>query len=288
MALSAINKANFLFLAVLLLILGAHLYKLILFDSNKNLEFGWYPHEKWGAGPMRWSWRRARLVAKAKTDLLGIIVYNHPNMPSEPAGLLLRLCLDGKELDKVHLGKGVFRGLYYYVPGIKGREITLDLDVGRTFNLYKQKLGTDIRDLGVALSPLSFLEIPPPDGIGVYGWEEWNEPGLEIAHNGRVRVRWTGRRATLLTDQFMSANHVYCKLLHPDIKERPVTLSILGDSGPLLELNIAHNEWRSLAFLKEKLRGSDTVTFSLSRTWNPKEYGFSEDSRDLGLALMMQ
>ena len=35
----------------------------------------------------------------------------------------------------------------------------------------------------------------------------------------------------------------------------------------------------------DELKGSEVLTFQVSRTWNPKLAGISEDSRDLGVAV---
>ena len=35
----------------------------------------------------------------------------------------------------------------------------------------------------------------------------------------------------------------------------------------------------------DELKGSKVLTFQVSRTWNPKLAGISEDSRDLGVAV---
>ncbi len=256
--------------------------------SSRRLEYGFHGVEQWAVGPMRWTWKTARLVVDAKTDLLGLYVYNLQHLKSGPAGVPLKIFVDDRELDIVHLKQNYLTGLYYYIPGIAGRDISIDLYLDKTFTPYKSGLGYDFRQLGIAVSRPVSLEIMPPDGIGFYEWESWDEaiPGLSI--EGPVKVRWTGRQSSLPMEKVRKAQRrLFIKSLHPDIGTRPVKLKLLGDRDALAEVVFTDTSWKEIIVSDDQLRQNKVLTLVVSRTFNPKELGISDDSRDLGLVVVL-
>ena len=65
----------------------------------------------------------------------------------------------------------------------------------------------------------------------------------------------------------------------------PVRVEIIGDEGIIKEEVFRDHQWKRVSISPEEISGSKVLTFQVSRTWNPKLAGVSEDSRDLGVAV---
>ncbi len=72
---------------------------------------------------------------------------------------------------------------------------------------------------------------------------------------------------------------------HPGIDKDPVRVEIIGDDGVIREEVFKHNQWKKVLLGADELKGSKVLTFRVSRTWNPRLAGISEDSRDLDVAV---
>ena len=72
---------------------------------------------------------------------------------------------------------------------------------------------------------------------------------------------------------------------HPAIDKDPVRVEIIGDDGVIRKELFTDYKWKNVVLKSEELGGTDVLTFQVSRTWNPKLAGVSEDSRDLGVAV---
>lgn len=286
--------------SLILLLAVGYIHKLFC-SHNKgedNFEYGYYPYENWKKGKMRWMWRKALARVEAASDLFGFrVVAGGPNS-TEPDGLTFKVYLNGKLLDQIHLFDGDHRYLYYYVPGIEGKEIKIGTEVDKTYNPLRMRINEDGRDLGAAVSPISFLKIFPKDGVGFYKWEKWG--GTEILgwQKDRERwFRWTGRRASLLIADFAPAEHserirfnegnieFYLKCAHPDIEKKGVIVRVLGNGSLLKKVAFADHGWKKVVFKGEVLKGVAVITFEVSRTWNPKMMEMTGDRRDLGVAV---
>ena len=115
-----------------------------------------------------------------------------------PEGLKVRLSLNNKLLDELHFFNGSVKPTYYYLPGIKDKDVEIEIEVDKTFNPFREGLSGDPRELGVAVSPISFLKIMPNDGIGFYAWENVDgEEGKETPKKHPLKFRRTGRQASI-------------------------------------------------------------------------------------------
>jgi len=72
---------------------------------------------------------------------------------------------------------------------------------------------------------------------------------------------------------------------HPDIEEEGVGVKILGDGVLLRGIEFGDHGMKRVVLGEEELRGKEVLTFEVSRTWNPKRMGVSQDNRDLGVAV---
>jgi hypothetical protein len=141
--------------------------------------------------------------------------------------------------------------------------------------------------LGVAVSEIKFLDELPKDGIGFYHRETWGGgqiPGWP--HDLPKRFRWTGMRASMRVKSGLK-NGITLFLLssHPDINKSPVRVEIIGDNGIIREEVFVDNKWTKVLLKDDELRDLKVLTFQVSRTWNPKLVGVSNDSRELGVAV---
>ena len=84
------------------------------------------------------------------------------------------------------------------------------------------------------------------------------------------------------TDRGMS---LFLHAAHPNIQQFPVTVKITGDNKIIKEELFNNTAWKKVLVTPEELKGSTSITFEVSRTWNPKLSGVSNDTRDLGIAV---
>ena len=78
---------------------------------------------------------------------------------------------------------------------------------------------------------------------------------------------------------------IFLMCAHPGIDKDPVRVGIIGDDGVIREEVFKSNQWKSVLLEADEFSGSKVLTFQVSRIWNPKLAGISEDSRDLGVAV---
>ncbi len=266
---------------LIVLTLSGHAYNFIAQDNpligNTQNNYGYYGEENWGGKTMRWTGKKSSNVVKAQGNFIKFnLVSSHINS-SEPEGLKVTVTIDDFFEESVHFFNGGDKELRYYLPGINGKDIVIKTEVSRTFNPKKLKISNDPRTLGIALEVIKFPYSIPQCGIGFYGLEEWD--GSEP-----FKFRWTGRRASVALKDIAPENiHVLCS--HPDIKIDPVEVRVFVDDKILWQKEINHNLWEKVDMDAENLPDRGFVTFDVSRTWNPKAMGISEDVRDLGIAV---
>ena len=78
---------------------------------------------------------------------------------------------------------------------------------------------------------------------------------------------------------------VFLRCAHPDIDKEGVVVRILGNRKVIREERFEDHGWKKVEFKGDELQGVEVVTFEVSRTWNPKLMGVSQDNRDLGVAV---
>lgn len=286
------------FLAVLL---GGHVYNHLASGKQlPDLEYGLYGVEKWNGDDIRWTMKQAGMRRRATCPLFGFRLVAAPENSKAPDGLKVSIEMDGKAWDEIRFPTEGSKPVYYYVPGIEGKEVDLKLKVNRTFKHRYEGGTTYEREQGVGLGEVSFLKIFPRQGVGFYGLEEeLGSPGNEDRQ--AVRFRWTGKRASIEVQRIKDLNRpagkarlqktadggieLMLKCGHPDISEKPVEVRVLGDARLIRTEKFENHAWRRIKLTKEELEGVRALTFEVSRTWNPKLMGISEDGRDLGVGV---
>ncbi len=266
-------------------------YKAI--QASKELpiskEYGfYYPFENWNGKKMVWIGKKALAKYKVESNIFGFQIFAPEYTTETSSGLEVIIHVNGELLDKLHFFEGGARFLYYYFPFGDQKTMTLFTEVSAVFNPKAIGLNNDDRDLGIAFSPLQFLRLMPPEGIGFYdpeicegdlpmGWDKDKE----------FTFRWTKKRASLLFPAFTKRNdlNLFVLAMHPDLDRQPVNLTIKVAGKIIKILQLTESTWQKLVLPVEGEAGNKVLTFEVDRTWNPKLKGISSDSRDLGIAV---
>jgi hypothetical protein len=127
----------------------------------------------------------------------------------------------------------------------------------------------------------------PLDGVGFYDWESWDgKKGHGWPDDIPPEFRWTGMHASMnMQREFKKGAALFLMCTHPDIDKDPVIVEIMCDDDLMRRETFTDNRWKKVAIKAEEVKGSKALTFRVSRTWNPKLTGISDDGRDLGVAV---
>jgi len=280
----ALRKGIILFFTLLIL---NYAFNFIKGDRSSKI-YGYYGLERSVEGkPFFWTKKESSDQMTAQSDMLMITVTaSKYNIGDD--GLFIKLFINDTQVLEQHFLSPQTKVFYCYVPGIAHKEIIIKTWVDKTFCPKSIGLNNDSRELGIMMSPVAFwVDILPKDGIGFYNWETWGAPlSSDWSDNVPVRVRWTGLRASMdignYTDRSFS---FFLHAAHPDIQQFPVTVKITGDNKIIIQELFNSTAWKKVLITPEELKGSTRITFEVSRTWNPKLSGVSNDTRDLGIAV---
>jgi O-antigen ligase len=276
--------------SLFILVLSVHIYNLHAEGSKiKSNEYGFYAYENWQDDKMRWTMQNAGMRFKALSNLFSFnMVAQSPNSDG-PKGLKVKLFLDDELLDEIHFFKGGKRSLCYYMPSIQDKEVQFRIEVNKTFNPLILGFSRDKRELGVAMSPISFPQKMPEQGVGFYNWEtSENHYLVEWPQDRPFRYRRTGRRGTInLRTELQKGGALFLRCGHPNIGENPVRVEILADDDLIKQQIFTDYNWKKVIITPDDIKGSTRLTLQVSRTWNPKLSGISQDGRDFGVAMAL-
>lgn len=156
----------------------------------------------------------------------------------------------------------------------------------KTFVPKDLKINTDNRELGVNIDYIMLSNIK----YFFYQWETLNSIIPGFPENTAVKFRWSRIRSSMNVDEFLynnSKKELFLKCDHPDIKERPVNVSLLADDEVIKEILLDNNQWQTISLETVNFENKKTLTFRVSRTWSPKTFGISNDNRELGVAVAL-
>ena len=110
--------------------------------------------------------------------------------------------------------------------------------------------------------------------IGFYNLEKWEEGNY----------RWSGGKGIIRLDG-AGLREVNFKCLHPDVEIEPVTLSVFLNDEPLDKIVFSKKGTVKRQYhIPETQREVNEMLIKVSRTWNPRRYG-SSDNRNIGIAV---
>ena len=255
-------------------------------NEERKYEYGFYSYEDWNDKKVRWMAKKAFSKTFVTGSVMDFDVYATPHNIG-PKGLNFKVFINGKLWDEINFFGKETRNLKFYVPYKKNEPIELKTVVNKTFIPIRLGLNKDPRTLGVGISEIRFDEEVPPEGIGFWGMETWTgEPISEWPQNAQEKFRWTGLRASM-NFKVEPKNKVTLFLIvaHPDADKNPVRVEISTDGGFREEVIFTDRQWKKVLLSQEAFCDSKVLTFHVSRTWNPKLSGLSEDHRDLGVVV---
>ena len=137
------------------------------------------------------------------------------------------------------------------------------------------------------MSPTAFLKIMPRDGVGFYSWETSENidiPGWPPEHP--LKYRMTGKRGSINTEyELQNGGILFLRCSHPNLNNDPVRVEIFADNKMINQEIFSDHHWKNIVLSGDDVADSRAITLQVSRTWNPKLAGISDDKRDLGVAV---
>jgi len=110
--------------------------------------------------------------------------------------------------------------------------------------------------------------------IGFYNLEKWEEGNY----------RWSGGKGIIRFDGG-GLRELNFKCLHPDVEIEPVKLSVFLNDEPLDQIVFSEKGTVKRKYhIPDQQRKVNEMLIKVSRTWNPRKYG-SSDNRNIGVAV---
>lgn len=227
-------------------------------------------------------------AVEASSNIFNIMVSAAARNNRLLEGVRLKIFMNDELLDDRYFFKSLEKIFYYYVPSIKNRKVEIKTEIHQIFKPYRG----DDANIEMTVSPASFIKAFPEEGIGFYEWGKSMvgrrfPPGLP-SEPVLFDSRWTGMRATFhITDSLREKGVIYASARHPYLNQQPVTVDIIGDKGLIQREWFWNNRWKKIQLMPDQLKQTRTLTFKVNRTWNPRLSAVSDDSRDLGVAVVL-
>lgn len=261
-------------------------YGLQVYSADQSMDkyVGFYPKEDWGTkGIFRWTGRKAE-IGLEKSGVVWIdFSSNAPHLNSQP--LLLDVSLNGNSIDRITFFDNRIVSRKYFIPsgGQQPPDNQLEFNLSRTWNPRAEGVSADSRNLGVAVGEPKFLSPVLTSDLGVYGWQLVEETG-----HGEIRsrrYRWTHKEALLDLKKYGDTPvTLLMKSDQPYISEHPVVVDIFQQNNKVGSIRLVNHNWNRFP-LMQQLKRELPLTIRVNRTYNSKLEGYSNDSRDLGVAL---
>jgi hypothetical protein len=225
---------------------------------------------------------------KATSNIFGINVSATTKNNLLVNGVKLKIFVNDELVDVRHFFKSSKETLYYYIPSMKDGDVEIRTEIHPVFKVYRRG---DAR-IPVTVSPPSFFEALPEDGIGFHPWAKsligrHFYPGLP-AEPVIVDARWTGMQATLnVTELLRNKGFIYLQSSNPYQERRPVCVDIIGEQGCMKRAWFWNGHWKKIHLPPDQLKQTKTLTFRVNQTWNPSLVKVLDDSRDLGIVVAL-
>ncbi len=267
----------------------AEKYGLAVYADDQEVEnyLGFYPKEDWGKrGIYRWSGRRAVMVLE-KVGSIGLdFSCSAPGLSVNP--IVLDVLFDGRSLDQITFWNNMTISRNYYIPPeSQGGGRRIELRVSRTWNPRREGISADYRNLGVAVGEPKYQGRVPAEDIGFYDWQMETGPGDEQKEKRELRYRWTRQEAVLAFERkSKTPDSLLLKTEQPYLNIHPVDVQFLQQDKKIGSFRLADYKW-NMVRLPQQLQTGLPLVIRVNRTWNPKREGYSDDPRDLGVAVAL-
>jgi putative inorganic carbon (HCO3(-)) transporter len=182
--------------------------------------------------------------------------------------------IDGVPVDTVEFQNTDWKELSYYLPHLHWRK-RIDLKIKTSTLFYPAHHGmNDVRALGIAMQPFSWsccLEKP----VGTYAEE--NQEGHPY--------RWT-REEAYFPLQPEGTKLKFPVLPNPTVEKEPLELKFFWNDELIDTIQLKKPAWQTVELdLPETSINGGVLGVKVSKTWNPRQMGVSNDSRQLGIGL---
>lgn len=249
------------------------------------LWIGFYRKEDWGTkGIFYWSGPQAEMSLRGRRVVDIDFLCNAPGLDSNP--IVFDVVLAGRAIDRYTFWGARTIKRQYWIPGKKGDlEKKLVFRVSRIWNPRLSGVGSDIRNLGVAVSEPKFMCQFPHGDLGFYGWQAVSRG--EGKPYRLLKYRWTRREAVL--DLSSHAERPIALLLKSDqpyIKNHPVTVEFFQQDTLTDSFTLLDHHWKRMT-ISDRVDYKKPLVIRVSRTWNPRRDGYGDDPRDLGVAVAL-
>ena len=225
---------------------------------------------------------------KALSNIISVKVSSTAQNSLFVNGVKLKILMNDELIDVRHFFKSSNTTLCYYVPSMKGKNVQIKTEIHPVFKVYRD----DDALIRVSVSPPSFIETLPEEGIGFYPRAKsligrCFNPGSP-AEPVIVDARWTGMQATLnVTELMRNKGFLYLQSSNPYQERRPVCVDIVGEQGGMKRVWFWNGHWKKIYLPPDQLKQTKTLTFRVNQTWNPSLVEVSDDSRDLGIVVAL-
>ena len=119
----------------------------------------------------------------------------------------------------------------------------------------------------------------------IYGWE--NVYGFnKVESYQKVKMRWIGPDASEVINKKSSVMMIPIRDVIPAEYYTPLYVKIFVDNYLVKKVKLDYDKWQEVEIrIPNFARDKFTLTFSLSRTWIPKEVKLNNDTRELGVMI---
>jgi len=134
----------------------------------------------------------------------------------------------------------------------------------------------------------SFGELSTNNKQIIYGWE--NKYGFyqEINIDGE-ECRWTSIDASKVLEKKGSKMILPIRALNPDIESNPLYVKIYINNCLIKTIKFDDDKWHDgIIELRNIKRNKFTLTIICSRSWIPREWGFSSSEKELGVLISQE
>ncbi len=128
-----------------------------------QFEYGLYRKEIWdGEFPFWWTQKEARITLAAKGEVLEFALFcAHPDADEKP--VKADIFIDGRKMKTIELTRDRWRVVRLDLKPPADAEVALKIAVDRTFNAQELGIGTDGRNLGVAIAKFRWSKAAQPE-----------------------------------------------------------------------------------------------------------------------------
>ena len=262
---------------------GLHVYGI---DQNFDRFLGFYPKENWGEkGVFRWTGQKAILKPEATGVMQVKFFCGAPGLTNNP--LVLDVRRNGHPVDQITFWNNRTVTRKYYISQTKGTKGNqFELQVSRVWIPQREGGSADSRMLGVAVGEPTFSPFIHGRNLGCYDWQASRNEDREKGHR-LLKYRWTRQEAVLDLSRYKKNSMAFVlKSDQPYIEKYPVNIEFLQQGSVIDSLALHDHRWKRFS-LPRLVNFDRPLTIRVNRTWNPRREGYSDDPRDLGVAVAL-